>query len=66
VVDVVKERGAEVVAVGMLVDRSGGKVEFGVPAVSMLTLEVPAYPSEDCPMCRDGKPLTLPKSAGGD
>ncbi len=65
VMDVVKERGAEVVAVGMLVDRSGGKVDFGVPAVAMATLEVPSYASDECPMCRQGVPLTLPKSAGG-
>lgn len=64
VMDVVRERGAEVVAVGMLVDRSGGKVDFGVPAERMATLEVPSYTSDECPMCRQGQPLTLPKSAG--
>lgn len=66
VIDVVKERGGEVVAVGSLVDRSGGKVAFGVPSATMVTLEVPAYPPDDCPLCRAGLPLTLPKSAGGD
>ena len=31
VIDAVRARGAEVIGVGMLVDRSGGKVDFGVP-----------------------------------
>jgi len=66
VIDVVKERGGEVVAVGSLVDRSGGKVDFGVPAATMVTLEVPAYAPDECPLCRAGVPLTLPKSAGGN
>jgi orotate phosphoribosyltransferase len=66
VIDVVKERGGQVVAVGSLVDRSGGKVDFGVPAATMVTLEVPAYAPDDCPLCRAGVPLTLPKSAGGN
>jgi orotate phosphoribosyltransferase len=65
VMSVVRERGAEVVGVGMLVDRSGGKAEFGVPAFSLLSLAVPSYRPEECPLCRDSVPLTLPKSAAG-
>ena len=66
VIGVVHEHGGIVVGVGSLVDRSGGKVDFGVPSVTMVTLEVPAFPPDDCPLCRAGVPLTLPKSAGGD
>lgn len=66
VIDVVKERGGVVVAVGSLVDRSGGKVDFGVPSATMVTLEVPAYAPDDCPLCRAGVPLTLPKNAAGN
>lgn len=65
VMDVVCEHGAEVAGVGVLVDRSAGKVDFGVPTLAMLTLEVPSYPPDDCPLCRQGVPLTLPKSSQG-
>jgi len=63
VIDVVRQAGGEVVAVGVLVDRSGGKVDFGVPSYALSTLEVPSHAPEDCPLCRDGVPLTSPKSA---
>jgi orotate phosphoribosyltransferase len=65
VMDVVREHGGQVVAVGMLVDRSGGKVDFGVPTMALTTLTVPSHPPEDCPLCQQGIPLVLPKSAPG-
>jgi len=30
VIDIVKERGGQVVGVGVLIDRSGGRIDFGV------------------------------------
>ncbi|PTT73061.1 orotate phosphoribosyltransferase, partial [Pseudomonas sp. HMWF010] len=32
-----------------IVDRSGGKVDVGVPLVSLCSLEVPAYPADALP-----------------
>ncbi|WP_456426010.1 orotate phosphoribosyltransferase [Desulfurobacterium sp.] len=62
-IEVVKSFGAEVVAVGSLVDRSGGKVDFGVPFVTLWRLDVPAYESSNCPICKEGKiPLEKPGS----
>ncbi len=62
-IEVVKSHGGEVVAVGSLVDRSGGKVDFGVPFTTLWRLEVPVYQSESCPLCREGKvPLVKPGS----
>ena len=62
VMDIVKNSGAEVVGVGMIVDRSNGKVDFGVPQKSTLQLEVVTYESEDCPLCKKGIPLVKPGS----
>ncbi len=62
-IEVVKQHGGNVVAVGSLVDRSGGKVEFGVPFVTLWRLEVPVYEPESCPICREGNtPLVKPGS----
>lgn len=61
VVDVVKKAGGVIVGVGLLVDRSGGKAEFGVPAEdvqALLHLSVPTYSPDDCPLCRDHVPMT--------
>jgi orotate phosphoribosyltransferase len=58
VINIVKEQGGEFVGIGMLVDRSGGKANFGVPHKALLTLEVPTYKPDDCPLCKDNVPLT--------
>ena len=61
VVDVVKAAGAEIVGVGLLVDRSGGRADFGVPnekVQALLKLDVQTYAPEDCPLCQEGTPLT--------
>jgi orotate phosphoribosyltransferase len=54
--------GARVVAVGSLVDRSGGGVDLGVPRHSLLTLEVPAWPPAACPLCASGSRAEKPGS----
>jgi orotate phosphoribosyltransferase len=58
VLDAMAAAGARVLAVGSLVDRSVGEVDFGVPRRSLLRIEVPTYPADDCPLCRaGGKPV---------
>ena len=60
---VVEDNGGVVVAVGSLVDRSNGTVNFGVPFFTLWKLDVPVYSPEECPICREGKiPLTKPGS----
>lgn len=61
VVAAVQAAGAEPVAVAAVVDRSGGKAPFPVPFVSLLTLTVPNYRPEECPLCAAGVPLQSPK-----
>ncbi|WP_196603014.1 orotate phosphoribosyltransferase [Pectinatus frisingensis] len=59
VIDVVKSEGAVTVGVGLLVDRSGGKADFGdVPHKALLNLEVKTYKPEDCPLCKNNVPMT--------
>ena len=55
-----EQQGVEVVGVGVLVDRSGGQVDFGVPLVPLLALDIATYDPADCPLCRDGVPLVKP------
>ena len=59
VIDVVRENGGVPVAVGMLVDRSGGKVNFeDVPYHALLHLDVVTYEPKACPLCEKGTPMT--------
>lgn len=64
VIDLVRELGSDVVAVAEVVDRSGGKVDFGVPNESLLQIEVKTYKPEECPLCKAGTPAVKPGSKG--
>ena len=65
VIEVVKAHGGIPVAVSMLVDRSGGKADFGdVPCTALLHMDVETYKPEECPFCKEGKPLTKRGSTG--
>lgn len=55
VITVVEEAGGEVVGVGVLVDRSNGKINFGYPFSSLLSIEIETYDIDDCPLCKEGK-----------
>jgi orotate phosphoribosyltransferase len=65
VMDVLRAAGAEVVAAGSIIDRSGGHVELGVPRVALATLKVISYPPENCPLCQEGQPVVKPGSRPG-
>jgi len=59
VIDVVLESGAIPVGVGLLVDRSGGKIDCGpVPYQALLHLDVTTYAPETCPLCQNNVPMT--------
>ncbi|ATW24866.1 orotate phosphoribosyltransferase [Candidatus Formimonas warabiya] len=62
VMEVVTGQGAQVVGVGLLVDRSGGKVDFGVKMEAVLTMEVPSWDPAVCPLCQEGSPAVKPGS----
>jgi orotate phosphoribosyltransferase len=62
VIDALKKYGAEIAAVASLVDRSAGKVDFGVPRFALLSLEVKSYEEENCPMCKAGGKAIKPGS----
>lgn len=54
--------GGDVVAVGAIVDRSGGTAAFDVPFHALLSLPVQAWDPAECPACRDGVPVVKPGS----
>jgi len=62
VIEVVKEQGGEVVGVAVMVDRSGGTADLGVPTEALLTTTVVTYDAEDCPLCKQGLPAVKPGS----
>jgi orotate phosphoribosyltransferase len=62
VIDVLRAAGANVVAAGSIIDRSGGQAEVGVPRVALVPMQVAAHNPEACPLCRQGIPVVKPGS----
>ncbi|MBA7542220.1 Orotate phosphoribosyltransferase [subsurface metagenome] len=60
--DIVKSRQGKVVGVGVLIDRSGGKVDFGIKTKKLLTVDIKTYLPEECPLCKKGIPAAKPGS----
>jgi orotate phosphoribosyltransferase len=63
VIDAVKKLEGNIVGIGVLVDRSPEKVDFGIPFFSCHRAEVVTYPPEKCPLCARGIPLVKPGSS---
>jgi orotate phosphoribosyltransferase len=59
VIDAVREAGGVPIGVAVLVDRTGGKVDFDLPFFACLELVVPSYEPSACPLCRQGVPLKV-------
>jgi len=49
-----EENGGKVVGAASIIDRSNGAADVGVPRVSLIKMEVPAFAPESCPMCVAG------------
>lgn len=63
VIECLKSHEIEVIAVGAIVDRSSGKVDFLCPFIALLTLDIPSWESDSCELCEAGVALTKPGSS---
>ncbi|HEX6324113.1 MAG TPA: orotate phosphoribosyltransferase [Vicinamibacterales bacterium] len=61
-IDVAKANGADVVAAGSIIDRSGGESSLGVPYHALVTLSLPTWQEAECPLCKQGQPAVKPGS----
>jgi orotate phosphoribosyltransferase len=55
----VRDAGGEPVAVAVMVDRSQGRVDFGVPLFAATEVEMQTFEADDCPLCRADVPLKI-------
>ncbi len=63
VIEVIKSLCGVVAGVGVLVDRSGGAVDFGVKTEAVLTMDIESWEDAACPLCQEGKlPAVKPGS----
>jgi orotate phosphoribosyltransferase len=56
----VDKLGGTIIGIGVLVDRSQGKIDFGVPLFSCLRAPTTVYPPQECPLCAAHIPLVKP------
>lgn len=54
--------GASVAGIGAVVDRTGGKIDFGVPFHAALSLEISSWQPSECPLCLQGSAPVKPGS----
>lgn len=61
-IDIIEKAGGVVVAVLVLVDRSGGLAKFAYPTFSLLQMAPQVWSPAECPLCQQGLPLVHPGS----
>ena len=59
----VNKLGGKIIGIGVLVDRSEQKLDFGVPLFSCHRAATTTYKPEDCPLCAAKIPLVKPGSS---
>ncbi|MDR7038888.1 orotate phosphoribosyltransferase [Methylobacterium sp. BE186] len=57
-----RDQEGEIVGAACLIDRSGGRGEIGVPLLSLVTLDIPAYPADALPPDLAAIPAVKPGS----
>jgi orotate phosphoribosyltransferase len=61
-IDIVRQHGGTLTGVAMLVDRSDGTLDFGVPTMSLIRLHVETFDPADLPADLASVPATKPGS----
>ena len=59
VIELVKAAGGVVVGVGSIVDRTAGKIDFGVPFKAVISVDVESWEPQECPLCKSGAPAPI-------
>ena len=59
----VNKQGGIIIGIGVLVDRSEQRMDFGVPFFSCHRAITPTYTPQDCPLCAAQIPLVKPGSS---
>ena len=61
-IEAVQRAGADVIGAATIIDRSGGRVDVGVPLSSLAALRVLSVESSMCDACKLGEPVVKPGS----
>ena len=62
IVKIVTKKGADLVGIGCIVNRSSRPLKFKVPVRHVLKMKVNNYDPQECPLCKKGIPVVKPGS----
>lgn len=57
-----ESHGGKAIAAASIIDRSNGTADVGVPRGALVSLDVPSYQTDECPMCAAGIEAVKPGS----
>ena len=57
VLDLLAAARAEVVGIGLLIDRTAGEADLGLPLFACHAMSIASFAPEECPLCVQGLPL---------
>jgi orotate phosphoribosyltransferase len=55
--------GGMVIGIGVLADRTAGRMATDVPFYACLTVDFPSYMADTCPLCASGVPVAAPRGS---
>jgi len=55
--------GGVIIGVGVLADRTAGRIATDVPFYACLTVDFPSYEPDACPLCASGVPVAPPRGS---
>ncbi len=61
-IEALEKHGARVTSAASIIDRSNGAADVGVKRVALVSMQVPSYKPEDCPLCKEGIEAVKPGS----
>jgi orotate phosphoribosyltransferase len=59
----IAKAGGVVIGIGVLADRTAGRVAADVPFYACLTVDFPSYTPDACPLCASGVPIAAPRGS---
>jgi orotate phosphoribosyltransferase len=59
----IAKAGGVVIGIGVLADRTAGRVTTDVPFYACLTVDFPSYTPDACPLCGSGVPIAAPRGS---
>ncbi|MGM0603752.1 MAG: orotate phosphoribosyltransferase [Bacillota bacterium] len=62
VIELMEEKGADIVGISSIIDRSSGNADFNYQFKPLLKVDIKSYKANECELCQKGIPVTRPGS----